>query len=177
MSFNDFTLVPADDPQSTPAEDLAAAAAGALAITDVVTPATPDPPQPLGQTWQFDWQAGQFVRTGQSATPVTDLDAVAEWCQAAMHSARYAHPIFSDVFGMEEPDGIIGELAEGEAISDWQRSIVEALLVHDRITSVENISLDWDPTTGILTVLSMDVITDEDQSVTVSNVTLQAGGA
>jgi hypothetical protein len=177
VSFNDFTLLPADDPQSSPDEDLAAAAQGALAITDASAPVDEPPPQPFGLTWQFDWQAGQFVRIGQSPAQSSNLDAVAEWCQAALHSARYAHPIFSDVFGMESPDGVIGEIAEGEALADWQRSVVDALLVHDRITSVENISLDWDPSTGILTVLSMDVVTDEDQTVTVSDVTLQAGGA
>lgn len=176
MSFDDFTLIPADDPQSSPQEDLDAATAGALALSDQITPVDPDPPVPFGSSWGFDWSAGQFLRMGRSPAPVGELDAVAEWAQMALHSARWAHPVFDDTFGIEEPDGVIGEFAEGEALADWQRSVVDALLVHDRIASVENVLLDWDPTTGVLTVLSLDIVTDEDTTVTVSDVALQAGG-
>jgi hypothetical protein len=177
VSFNDYSLTPADDPQSSPQADLDAANAGALASQDAVVPVDPDPVVPLGASWLFDWNAGQFVRTGQSPSPVSELDALVEWAQMAIHTGRYAHPIFSDVFGVDEPDSVIGEFAVGEALADWQRELVEALMVHDRITSVENITLDWDPTTGVLTILSLDIITDKDATVTVSDVTLQAGGA
>lgn len=177
MSFQDFALLPADDPQSSPDDDLAAAVSGALALPDQITPIDPTPAAPFGISWRFDWQRGQFIRVGQSPAQTAGFDSLAEWCLMAVHSARYAHPVFSDDFGMEEPESVIGEFAEGEALSDWQRAIVEALMVHDRITSVENFELDWDPSQGILTILSMDVVTDEDQTVTVSDVTLQAGDA
>jgi hypothetical protein len=177
VSFNDYSLIPADDPQSTPAQDLDAAAAGALQAQTGVAPVDPDPVRPMGSSWLFDWSEGQFVRTGQSPATVSELDALAEWAQMAIHTGRYAHPVFSDQFGMEEPDGVVGEFAVGEALADWQSAIVSALLVHDRVASVENIQLDWDPTTGVLTILSMDIITDEDAAVTVSDVTLQAGGS
>lgn len=176
MSFDDFALLPADDPQSSPQDDLDAAIEGALAAGDDPVPVADDPPAPYGRSWKFDRTTGQFVRLGQSPAEVSGLDALAEWCVMALQSARYAHPVFSDEFGMEAPDSIIGALAEGEVVADWQAAVVDALLVHDRITSVENISLRWEPTEGVLYLDSLDVITDEDQTVTVSDVTLQVGG-
>lgn len=176
MSFQDFSLVPADDPQSSPSDDLAASVQGALALGDTVQPITEDAPVPFGRSWDFDWEAGQFRRVGQSPAEVTGFDTLGQWCEAALHSARFAHPIFSDEFGMEEPDDVIGEFPDGEAIADWQRSLVDALMVHDRVTSVENVSLTWDPTTGILTVDSLDVVTDDEETLTVADITLQAGG-
>lgn len=176
MSFNDFSLIPPDDPQSSPQEDIDAAAEGALAIADSVQPIEPDPVAPLGRSWRFDWRSGQFVRTGQSPAEVEGLDALAQWCEMAIHTARYSSPICSDDFGMEKPDSLIGSLVDDEALADWRAALVDALLVHDRVTSVENIDLQWDPTVGVLYVLSLDVITDEDQTVTVSDVTLQTGG-
>lgn len=177
MSFNDFTLLPADDPQSTPAADLAAAVQGALTLPDVTTPVNATPADPLGRSWPFDWEAGQFIRQGQSPGNVSGLDAVAEWCLMAMHSARFAHPTFSDEFGMEHPESVVGEFATGETLADWQRHLIEALMVHDRVTSIQNLELRWDPTQGVLYIDQMDVVTDEDKTVTVSDVALTVGGA
>lgn len=172
-----FTLLPAEDPQSTPDDQVAAAVAGALAAPASQTPVTPDPPVPFGRSWQFDFEQGRFIREGGSPAPTSGLfGGLVQWCLMAIHSARYAHPVFSDAFGMENPDDLIGEFADGEALADWQRHLVEALLVHERITSVENFDLDWDPSTGILTINSFDVVTDEDQRVSISDVTLNAGG-
>lgn len=178
MSFADapFPLLPADDPASSPDEDLAASAAGALAPAPAATPINAPAPIPFGKTWQFDFERGQFTHTGSSPTVVTGFSALEEWCQMAIHSARYAHEVFSDVFGMDEPDDLIGNFAIGEALADWQAALVDALMVHDRITSVENFDMVWDPSTGILTINSFDIVTDEDARVTVSDVTLQAGG-
>lgn len=172
-----FTLLPAEDPQATPDQQVAAAVAGALATPLSLQTVTPPPPQPFGRSWRFDWETGQFVHAGQSPAPTSGLGAVQEWCLMALHVARYESPVFSDAFGIEDPDSPLGEFAVGEILSDWQRHIVEALLVHERITSVENFSLDWDPTVGVLTINNFDVVTDENQRFSVSDVTLQTGGA
>lgn len=177
MSFSDFTLIPPDDPQSSPTDDLDASVAGALALPDVTTPVTEDPPMPFGRTWRFDWENGQFVQSGQSPVDAIGLEAVAEWCEMAIHTARYSSPIFTDEFGMERPDEVIGEFAVGEVLADYQRNLIEALMVHERIASIENVELRWDPTVGVLYIDNLDVVTDEDETVTVSDVTLRAGGA
>jgi hypothetical protein len=177
VSFQGFSLIPADDDQSTPADDLAAAAAGAVAIPDQITPAPQTLLLPFGNSWRFDWATGQFIRIGQGPETTANFDSLGEWCQMAIHVARYSSPLLSDTFGMEEPDDIIGEFGEGEALTDWQSALIEALMVHDRIASIENIELDWDPSTGILTIQTMDIITDTDETVQVSDITLQAGEA
>lgn len=176
MSVGPFSLIPADDPQSTPDQDLSAAITGALSAPLSTIPVTPEPEQPLGRTWIFDFEAGQFARAGGSPAETNGLGAVEQWCQMAIKSARFAHPVFSQEFGMEEPDSIIGEFALGEALAEWEANLIEALLVHERITTVENFDLLWDPSTGILTINSFDVITDEDEAFTVNQITLQADG-
>lgn len=167
-----FSMLPADA-QSTPSDDLSAAVAGALAVPQSTLPVPAAVPQPLGNTWVFDFEAGQFVRAGSSPAVTSDLGALEQWCLMAIHSARYAHPVFSDEFGMEKPDAPIGEFAQGEVLADWQQSLVEALLVHDRVSAVEDIDLSWDPSTGILTINGMTVVTDENAGVTVSDVSVQ----
>lgn len=173
MADPPFTLLPANDPRLTADEELAAAAAGALAVPAAFNPVADPEPLPFGRSWLFDFELGQFVKVGSFPIETAGFGALAQWCLMAIHSARYAHPVFSDGFGMEEPDGVIGEFATGEALSDWQRNLVDALMVHERITSVENFDMLWDPTSGVLTINSFDVITDEDQTMTVTDVTLQ----
>lgn len=177
MSTLPFSMLPAEDPQTSPDDQIAAAAAGALAVPVSLRQVAPQPVVPFGRSWQFDWEAGQFIHAGASPADTHGFGALEQWCLMAIHAARYAHPVFSDQFGMENPDSPIGEFAEGEILADWQRALVDALMVHDRVTSVENMDLDWDPSTGILTINNFDVVTDEDQTVAVSDVTLQLGGA
>lgn len=176
MSFNDFVLLPADDPQSSPDQDLAAAVAGALALPVQTTAVDDDPPRPFGRTWRFDWECGQFVRAGQSPAETAGFGALEEWCLMAVHTARFAHALFSDEFGMERPESVIGEFAVGETLADWERHLTEALMVHDRVSSIENVQLRWDPRAGVLYVDRFDVVTDEDQRVSMSDIALTVGG-
>lgn len=170
-----FPLLPTNS-QLTAQEDLQAAVAGALALPDVVVPVTDPPPLPFGKTWQFDWEARRFIWRGSSPAETTGFGALAEWCLMAIHSTRYAHAVFDDEFGMENPSAPIGEFAVGEILADWQQHLIEALLVHDRITSVENIDLTWDPSVGLLYVNNFDVVTDEQQRVSVGGVSVPRSG-
>src|SRR5437763_6302393 len=101
---DDFSLVPAAE-SIDPIADLDAAVQNALVVPAGVRAVTPPVEQPLGRSWDFDWELGQFRRIGDSPAEVVGLDAVAQWVQAAIHTARYAHAVFSDEFGMERPDG------------------------------------------------------------------------
>lgn len=172
MSFPDFTLLP-DDVVLSADEDLQAAAAGALALPDDVTPAVDPAPEPLGRTWQFDWEARRFVRRGQSPAETSGFGALEQWCLMAIHSARYAHAVFSDEFGMEDPDAPLGEFAVGEILADWQRNLVDALLVHERITAIENVDVTWDPSDGTLYLNGFDVVTDEEQRLTFGELAIE----
>lgn len=153
-------LLPADDEGLAPEADLQAAVDGALDEPQEA----PDPPvEPLGRSWLWDRQTGRFVRDGFAPKEVRGRGALAQWCDAAMHTARFAHPIFDGTFGMDEPDDIIGQAADvDERASDWGERLREALLVHDRIASVENFTAFYDQDAGVLYVQTLDVLTDEE---------------
>lgn len=152
-------ILPADDLAVSPEVDVVAAEASALdAAQNVVSL----PPEPMGRTWDFDWERGRFKRDGTAPREVRGTDAVAQWAQMVLHTAQRAHPIFSARFGVPRPDGPIGDaIGVLEGASDWAAAAREALLLHDRIASVENVTIEWYPEDGLIYVRSMDAITDE----------------
>lgn len=160
---SDFELLPADDEDVTPDADLEAAAAGALADPDVPIEVESEPPIPFGRTPAFDFDRGRFVRQGGSPAWVSGFEALQQWCMMAAHSARYAHPIFSDDFGVEGLGEAIGTLGPEavEAADDAMQALREAWLVHDRIAEVEG-DAEYDPVTGVIVVSNLYVVTDEE---------------
>lgn len=153
-------LLPADDEGIEPEDDLAAAEASAL--DDEPEEAPEDVVEPFGSSWHFNFETGRFYRSGLEPKRVSGRDALAVWCDTVMHTARWAHPIFSAEFGMEEPEDIIGEATDAAVIaSDWLARLREALMVHDRIVGVEHIDAHYHPDEGILHVHELTVITDE----------------
>jgi hypothetical protein len=150
-------LIPPDGDPVSPEEDLAAAVAGAL---DAPAEATEDAPVAFGRTWAFDYEAGRFVREGGRPRPVAGLDAFEVWCGMAVRVARFAHPIFSAGFGMDEPENVIGEAANTlEVFGDWGDRLREALLVHDRAQGVEDYDARWDMNEGEVSA-TWRVVTD-----------------
>lgn len=134
----DFDLIPPDPGLINP--DLALDAA--LAPVESVDP---DAPQPFGRSWRFDFIGGQFVKDGLAPQETYELDSFIVWVEKTLRTARYAHPIYSDQYGMESPDRLIGEQLDDEQLSGYQDAVTEALLVHDRVTAVEDFSFNQDP--------------------------------
>lgn len=160
----DLDLAPADEAAVEPDDDLAAAAASAL--EDPAAPEVEEVIEPFGYTWKFDYDAGRFVRQGSAPARVSDFDALREWCMVALNSARFAHTIFSEGFGVTRPQGPIGaagDVAEDLA-DDWREEAREALLVHDRVAEVE-LEVEYDPVTGDVIVSDLTVTTDEEVEV------------
>lgn len=166
----EFELLPADDEGLAPDEARGAAVAGA--VGEAVAPEAEPPPVPFGRSWTFDFTAGRFVRAGSSPVPATGFAALEQWVLMVAHTARYAHRVFSDEFGMEHPEAGIGELEVAAMISDYEQHLREAILVHDRVTGLENFKASYDSTEGVLTIESFDVVTDEEDVVPVTDVTL-----
>lgn len=163
-----FELLPADDEGVPPAADLDAAAASAVAADAPVVSA---PPEPFGRTPLFDFEEGRYVRAGGSPVWVTGLRALEQWCLMAIHTARYAHPVFSARFGMDRPESPIGVVDVQEEMSDWGERLRDALLVHDRIVSVENYSAFFDAPSQVV-YFSFDVVTDEEERLAFTAVPL-----
>lgn len=157
-----FELLPADDEGSTPEDDLAAATASALA-DDVPEAEDEEAVEPTGYTWAFDWSTGRFKRRGSSPAVVTGLDALAERCMMALNTARYAHPIVSDEFGVEEPQRGIGTsgVEAREAADDWRVQVRDALLVFDDVTDVQ-VEPEYDAVAGAIVLRDLVVTTNEE---------------
>lgn len=164
-----FELLPADDEGLSPAQELDAAIAGATVEPGAIVPQAEDPPEPLGRTWAFDWASGQFRAAGGGPAPISGLAAVEEWVQMVVHSARYAHRVFADEFGMEGPEEPIGTMAGAEIVSEYEQHLREAILVHDRITALEKFQAVWSPAAGVLTIAYFEVVTDEEEVVSFSS--------
>lgn len=168
-----FELLPADDDRSSPAEDLDAAAASSLADPDEPVEED-DVPQPFGFSWFFDFELGRFRRYGTAPARVSGLDALAQVCMMALRSARFGHTVFSDEFGMEDPEDIIGEVEVDDLSGDYEDRVREALLVIDRVSAVE-LGTDWDAVQGILFITDLTVTTDNDAVLALGDLTLERG--
>lgn len=144
-------------------EELELAAASALAPD---YPALPGRPAvPLGRTWRFDWAQGRFISRGASPAETEGKGAVEEWCQMALHSARGAHAVFPEDFGVEDPEADVGGLPSSSSLVSLEDRLREALLRHDRITDVEEFEADYDPASDVVTVRRFIVVLDEGEAL------------
>lgn len=168
----DFTLIPADDEGLSPAQELEASIAGAVAEPAAIEPQAAQEPAPFGRSWAFDFEERRFVRSTGSPLGVSGLEALHQWVLMVVHSARFAHRVFSEQFGMEHPERDIGQLRAAEMVSDYGQRLREAVLVHDRITALQNFRAHFDPVEGALRIDYFEIVTDEDEVVQVGDVTL-----
>lgn len=161
-----FTLIPADEAVS-PEDDLAAAVAARLENPFELAE-TPGTREPFGRTIAFDWERGVMKRNGVTPIWVSGHAALREWVMMVLHSAWLAHPVFSDEFGMEQPDGPLGEGSLHDidaAISDFGENFKEGVEVHDRVASLEDFEAEWLEDDGIVHIIGFTVTTDEDERV------------
>lgn len=135
----DYELLPPDPGLINPDLALDAALAPVENIEDTA-------PAPLGRSWRFDFQAGQFIRNGTIPLVVYEMDTLIVWIEKTLRTARLAHPIYADDYGVDNPDALIGQVLIGEEdLSAYEESINTALTYHDRIISVEGFSFTQDP--------------------------------
>lgn len=173
MADLDFDLLPADDEGLAPADDLAAAAASAFASADEGVPEADLPvPMPFGKTPLFDFERGRMVRQGGSPVYVRGRRALEQRCLMAIHSARFAHAVFSDAFGMERPEAPRGDAVSVEAAAEFGRRLRDALLPFDRVVAVENIEVDF-PEDGVMFIRNFDVVTDEEERIPFSDIRIE----
>jgi hypothetical protein len=166
----DYDLIPPDPGLINP--DLALDATLAP-VEDLET----DTPIPFGKSWRFDFIAGQFVKDGSAPQETYELDSLIVWIEKTARTARYTHMIYSDEYGVEGGIGEhIGEQLDEEMLSDYEDGLVDALMVHDRIVSVEGFDFSQDPFDEVL-YASFTVIVDyapplEAQPLEFSNIPL-----
>lgn len=163
-----FPLVPTEEGLSAE-QDLEAAAASALAPPEAEAEAIP---APYGRSWSFDFVERHMVRRGGSPAEVEGVGALIQWCLMAVYSVRYAHAVFSDNFGIEQPYDLIGLADPTPYVLDFERRLRAALTVHDRIVDVQNYKARYDPAQGVLTIEHFEVVTDEEQVIPLGGLAL-----
>jgi hypothetical protein len=170
-----FVMLPPDDEGVEPVADLDAAAASALEASgaDQIT-VEDDPPVPFGRTWLFDFQAGRTVRQGIAPAETRGIGALRMRCLMAVYSARYAHAVFSDAFGMEHPEEPVGRLLNDEVVAEYGERLKEALLrVDPRIVAVDNFEATYDPVRGVLEIENVEVVTDDEDRIPLENMSIR----
>ena len=133
------TLIPGDD------EDARVDAAEASALADEEEIQPEDDLVPFGMTWAFNFETGRFQNDGGDAAKVYGEDALMQWCLMAVNSTRFTHDVFSEAFGIENLDDIIGALMASEMADEFEARLRDALLVHDRIVDIEDVEVTFDP--------------------------------
>lgn len=158
---NDFSaelqLIPSSGDQITPDAELELA----IAQLSSDTPNQPAPAfaRPFGRGWAFDFHAGLFARYGTAPADVSGLDQLRVWVEKTILTSRYSGGIFSDQYGTEDVD-VIGGQYDPAVLADLAAAITEALLVHDRITAIEDFSFEQPDPLDDYVLVSFSVITD-----------------
>lgn len=172
-----FELLPADDDIAPSLDErLNAAVASALRDPEAPVAADEDDGEPTGYTWAFDFEAGRFTRQGGAPARVTGLEPLKQRCLMALHSARFAHAVFSVDFGMERPRGTIGAAGHAAVIAadDWRVKAREALLTFEDVADVE-LRTTYDALAGAIIVSDLVVTTNEDVEVPFEDVAIPLG--
>lgn len=156
-----FELLPPDD-TITVADDLEAAAQAAQIEGREGPGAEEDSKQPFGRGWAFDFSTGQFRHAGSAPAGVRGLDQLRMWIEKTLRTARLAHPMYSDNYGVDQPYEAIGQVFSPAMAGRYAKAIEEALMVHDRISAITDMEFTGGLGSEVLEV-SFTVVTDEDQ--------------
>jgi hypothetical protein len=158
MSAPQGELLPADGPDILPDDELAAALDARAAVVASGTP------MPFGRGWAFDFTAGDFVPHGQAPARVSGIDQLKVWAEKCLRTARYAHPVYGDDYGVDDVD-LIGRPLTSDLIGMYQLSVEAALLRHDRISDVKDFAYTAEPGSDVLEVTFTIVVDEGDQIV------------
>jgi hypothetical protein len=176
---DDLELLPEDDDPTAEPDDAVDLASATALDDDTDFPASDpdDSPDPLGFSFEFDFEQGRFVRRGGAPGRVYGIEALRQRCLMAVYSARFAHACFSDQFGIENPSEGIGDAgAEAElAAADWEVKLRDALLVLDHVAEVQ-VACEYDPVQGVIYVTDLVVTTEEEVELPFDPLALNLGG-
>jgi hypothetical protein len=124
---------------------------------------------PLGRSWAFDFAAGRFLVSGSTARGplATWGDATLRgWIAKALRTARGAHPIHPDDYGMEAPYGPVGRPVTLGA-GGYEQDVRDALTYHPLIQDVIDFRAEADPDEEFLAV-SFTVVREDGDTFTVT---------
>lgn len=117
---------------------------------------------PYGRSWAFDFANGVFFRYGASPAETTGIETLKTWCEKALQTFAGEHIIYPDWFGVERVE-VIGQQYDGGVLKTLVEAVREALLAHDRIRRVDNISIQRPSLDDDYVVIGLTIVTDTDQ--------------
>ena len=126
-------------------------------------------PVPYGKSWAWDFSNGQFLKYGSQPAQTNGLDTLKTWINKTMLTARAAHIIYDDTYGVDEPDSLIGNGFDASAQNQWSENVRESLLEHDRISDVVDFVFVEE---GEYLEVSFSIITDEDDQIDIEGLNL-----
>lgn len=118
------------------------------AVTPLPTATVQEFTRPFGRGWAFDFEAGQFVKRGDSPAEVADEEQVKVWIEKALRTGKETLPIYSTRFGMNPPfsDFIRDGFTDAGQFTMMSTAIEQALVIHDRIESVSDFTYEMNDT-------------------------------
>lgn len=114
----------------------------------------------FGTTWAFDFEAGRFFKRGNSGqvAQVSEKEAFAQWCMAALHTERLTAYVVTDQFGVEFENIVRSIGGATVAAAMVRQTIEEALSVHDRYNGIDKFTATID---GDYMLVTFDIDTTE----------------
>jgi len=95
----------------------------------------------LGRSWLFDFGQFRFVTDRSRARAparVTGIPQLQNWVEKAIYTSRGSLPIYSDDYGLEEPDLIIGSPFTSAAAASLRRRVEECVTFHPKIIGIDD---------------------------------------
>lgn len=160
---NDFELVPDDEIDVDPQEVLDDALGEPTDTT--ADPETSVPQKaPFGKGWGFDFNANRFVTYGAGPAITHEHETLKTWIMKAINTARGAHVIYDEAFGLDDPWADIGYVDDENRQAAYESKIVDTLMEHDRIRMVTDFEFESEEDTGDR-FATFTVITDNDDQI------------
>lgn len=105
-----------------------------------------DPP-PLGRSWAYDFDRKRFVGAPTAHGPLVlhGVSTLQQWIEKCLRTARGAHAIYSDNFGIDLPADLFSGPVSHFPDRLFQDRVTDALTKHPRIVSVDNFAFNIDP--------------------------------
>lgn len=142
------TLIPVTDeplPESDEAELFEESIDAVPGAPDLIVEV---PPQtPVGRGWAYDVERRDFVPALQGHGPLATYgDAtLRDRISRVLRTARGAHPIYSDDYGIDLPGDFIGGPLDEFPLDEYETAVREALTAFPEIADVTDLVTTFDP--------------------------------
>jgi phage baseplate assembly protein W len=105
----------------------------------------------------FNWETGEFVLDAANGALVCDeAQTIRQWVLVALSTPAGESLIYPDYFGSR----LLEDGREGVADDDVAGYLEAALLVHDRISAVEGVTVARDPVDDERVIVGFTVVVD-----------------